>query len=417
MEFYLNNCGFYEHGELTRKNFYILDGSYTVVSEFEKQIPMIDGSNKILAPSFVDLHVHLREPGFSYKETIRSGTEAAARGGFTTVCAMPNLEPVPDSIESLQQQIDLIEADAVIEVLPYASITKGEKGRMLSDIESLSDICCGFSDDGKGVQSDKMMQSAMERIKASNSLLSAHTEDESELKPGGAVHDGAVAKKYHLIGMPSASEYKQILRDIALLETTGCRYHICHISAKESVRAVREAKARGVAVTAEVTPHHLALTEADIVEDSGRFKMNPPLRGEDDRAELLKGIADGTIDVIATDHAPHSDAEKSGGLKESLFGTVGSETAFAVCNTYLVKAGIIGYEKLFEMMCDNPRKILDRATAEGWVLLDTETEFTVDSNDFLSRGRSTPFEGKQLFGDVVMTVYRGSVVYMNGGLL
>lgn len=418
MDFYLKNCRLYVDGSLKKVNLYIKDGVFDEVEEVpESGISVYDGVTKVLAPSFCDLHVHLREPGFSYKETIASGTRAAARGGFTTVCAMPNLDPVPDTVESISEEWTLIEQNAVIEVLPYAAITMGEKGRELADIEALREYSCGYSDDGKGVQNDGMMRKAMARIAEVDGLLAAHTEDEAELKPGGSVHDGIVAERYNLIGMPSASEYKQIARDIALVKETGCRYHICHISAKESIDLVRKAKRNGIKITCEVTPHHVALSEEDIVEDSGRFKMNPPLRSESDRMAILDGIRDGTIDIIATDHAPHSDEEKAGGLAKSAFGTVGSETAFSVCNTYLVKTGIISLERLLEMMTALPREILGQKTVHGWVLLDTETEWTVDSTQFLSRGKSTPFEGKKLFGDVVMTVMEKNAVYYNGGLL
>lgn len=417
MEFYLKNCRRFIDGKLKKANLYIKDGAFREVDAFDTGIPVYDGSEKVLSPSFCDLHVHLREPGFSYKEMISSGTRAAARGGFTTVCAMPNLDPVPDTVEAIEEEILLIEQNAVVEVLPYSAITMGEKGRELADIEALREYSCGYSDDGKGVQEDAMMRAAMKRIAAVDGLLAAHTEDESELKPGGAIHDGIVAERYSLVGMPSASEYKQIARDIALVKETGCRYHICHISAKESIELVRKAKRDGIKITCEVTPHHVALSEDDIVEDSGRFKMNPPLRSEIDRKAILKGIEDGTIDIIATDHAPHSDAEKANGLAKSAFGTVGSETAFAVCNTYLIKTGIIKLEQLLEMMTARPREILGQPTADGWVLLDTETKWTVDSEQFLSRGKSTPFEGKTLFGDVVMTAMENRVVYLNGGLL
>jgi len=346
---------------------------------------------------------------------MKSGTVAAARGGFTTVCAMPNLDPVPDSAASLSVQLALINGNAAVEVIPYAAITKEEKGIEVSEIEALAGDSCGFSDDGKGVQSAPVMAEAMRRVAAFGGLIAAHAEDESELKPCGVLHDGPVAAGYSLVGMPSSSEYKQIERDLLLVRETGCRYHVCHVSAKESLKLVKAAKEEGLPVTCEVTPHHLALCELDIAEDSGRFKMNPPLRGLEDKEAILEAIADGTIDVIATDHAPHTEAEKSKGLKSSAFGTVGSETAFAVCNTFLVKAGVISYERLLAMLVDKPREILKRETSDGWVLLDTELKWRVEPQRFLSMGRSTPFEGIVLQGDVIMTAFKNEVLYIRGG--
>ena len=410
-EFYIKGSRVYKNESITLKDIRIFRGLYEVVESFEFDIPVYDGKSLILAPSFCDLHTHLREPGFPHKETIRSGSLAAARGGFTTVCAMPNLDPVPDSVEAIAAETEIIKRDAAIEVLPYAAITIGEKGTALSDIEQLSEICCGFSDDGKGVQDRSLMYDAMYRVASAGCFIAAHAENEDMLNPGGVIHDGEASRKFGLMGMSSASEYTQIERDLTLVSETGCRYHICHISALESIRAVRRAKEAGLSVTCEVTPHHLALSERDIIEDSGRYKMNPPLRGEQDRKEIIDAIADGTIDIIATDHAPHSEAEKSNGFLNSAFGTVGSETAFAVCNTFLVKQGIIGYERLFYMMCDKPREILGRDTADGWVLIDTETERTVHPEEFLSKGRSTPFDGMKLSGDVMMTSMNGKIVY------
>jgi len=417
MEFYLEGCRLHVNGTIKSENICVSSGVFKPVITMDRDIPVFSGKGKILTESFCDLHTHLREPGFSRKETIKSGTTAAARGGFTTVCAMPNLDPVPDNAESLAAELALISKNAVIEVFPYAAITRGERGREISEIEDLSKVCCGFSDDGKGVQSGKLMKAAMSRIALCEGLIAAHTEDESKLKPGGSVHDGVVAKRYGLVGMPSASEYSQIERDLALVRETGCAYHVCHVSAWESLRLIKAAKSEGLPVTCEVTPHHLALSELDITEDSGRFKMNPPLRGIRDRESILSSIADGTVDVIATDHAPHTADEKSKGLRDSIFGTVGSETAFAVCNTYLVKTGVIGYERLFAMLCSNPREVIKKRTTPGWVLLDTEMEWQVKPEDFISMGRATPFEGMNLFGDVMMTVCDGEVVYMNGGFL
>ena len=417
MEFYLQGCRRYAGGKMTSGNFYVRDGGVESVLSMDRAIPVFSGKGKILAESFCDLHTHLREPGFSDKETMKSGTMAAARGGFTTVCAMPNLNPVPDSAASLSAELEIIRRSAVIEVIPFAAITRGEKGLELSDIECLSKSCPAFSDDGKGVQGGELMREAMQRIDACGRFIAAHAEDESKLKPNGAVHDGVAAARYGLNGMPSASEYSQLERDFALLRQTGCAYHVCHVSAKESLRLIKAAKNEGLRVTCEVTPHHLALSDSDITEDSGRFKMNPPLRGEEDRAAIISSIADGTIDVIATDHAPHTAEEKAKGLKDSIFGTVGSETAFAVCNTYLVKTGILSYERLLTMLCDRPRNILGQKTVPGWVLLDTEKKWRVTPADFVSLGRSTPFEGLELCGDVEMTVCDGEAVYISGGFL
>ena len=416
-EFYIMGCRVYENGRITVRDVLVSEGRYEFTVSYNPDIPAADGRDMILAPSFCDLHTHLREPGFSEKETIKSGTTAAARGGFTTVCAMPNLNPIADDKNIIAGEKKLIKDTALIEVLPYAAITLGEKGETLTDIVSLHEDCCGFSDDGKGIQNAALMKQAMLLTASVGGFIAAHAEDEGLLKQEGAVNDGEASKRYGLVGMPAAAEYKQVERDLILAGETNCRYHVCHISAKESVNAVRYAKKTGVKVTCEVTPHHLALSETDITEDSGRFKMNPPLRSEDDRQEIISAIADGAIDVIATDHAPHTYAEKAAGLSGSAFGTVGSETAFAVCNTFLVERGIINYERLLHMMCDKPREILGKKTAPGWVLLDTKTKWKVNPERFLSKGKSTPFEGMELTGDVVMTVINRKVVYFNRGLL
>ena len=415
MELYIKNCKQYFEGKIVTTDIHLTEGSFCQATSFEKDIPIIPGENLLLAPSFCDLHVHLREPGFSYKETIESGTKAAARGGFTTICSMPNLDPVPDSIEAISLQLELIRKNAVIEVKPYAAITKNEMGLQLSDILELSSYCCGYSDDGKGVQSNKMMLDAMKTIATTGRMLCAHVEDNSLLIPGGVVHQGIAAIKYSLIGMPSETEYMQLRRDLELVKQTGLRYHLCHISTKESVELIRKAKREGLDVTSEVTPHHFAFSDKDIYEDSGRFKMNPPLRAEEDRLAILEGIADGTIDIIATDHAPHSIDEKSLGLSNSAFGTVGLETAFAAANTFLVKEKIISLARMMSMLSDRPRSILKDQTAEGYVLLDTQCEHIVDTNDFISMGCSTPFEGLKLAGKVLLTVMNGKTIYQDGG--
>ena len=378
---------------------------------------LIDASGLVVAPAFVDVHVHLREPGFGYKERIETGSRAAARGGYSTVCPMPNLNPVPDNLENLQQQLDIIERDACIEVLPYAAITIGRKGEELVDMASLKDKVCGFSDDGSGVQRDGMMASAMQKAAELDTIIAAHCEVE-ELLRGGYIHDGEYARLHGHKGICSESEWEQVRRDIELAEKYGCRYHVCHISTKETVQLVREAKARGVKVTCETGPHYLIYTDMDLQEDA-RWKMNPPLRSAEDRAALIEGIIDGTIDMIATDHAPHSVEEKSRGLKDSAMGIVGLETAFAALNTHLVNKGIITLDRLVELMSINPRKVFriegginvgDRADI---VLLDTEKQWIVDSSKFFSMGRITMFDGCDMQGDVAMTLHRGKIVYDN----
>ena len=378
---------------------------------------VIDAEGLVVAPAFVDVHVHLREPGYGYKERIETGTMAAARGGYSTVCPMPNLNPVPDCIENLKVQQDIIDRDAKIEVLPYAAITIGRKGEELVDVASLHDKVCAFSDDGSGVQVDGMMERAMKEAAKFDSLIAAHCEVEELLK-GGYIHDGEYAREHGHKGICSESEWAQVKRDIELAEKIGCRYHVCHISTKETVQLVREAKARGVKVTCETGPHYLIFTDMDLEEDA-RWKMNPPIRSAEDRAALIEGIKDGTIDMIATDHAPHSIEEKSRGLKDSAMGIVGLETAFAALNTHLVKRGIISLEHLIKIMSINPRKVFliegglnvgDRADV---VLIDTERQWRVDSNNFYSMGKITMFDGREMTGDVVMTLHRGEIVYDN----
>ena len=365
-------------------------------------------NNLFVFPAFCDVHVHLREPGFSYKETINSGTKACARGGYTDVCSMPNLNPVPDSFEHLQAQLDIIEKDAVINVHPYASITVGQLGEKLSDFENLRHAFA-FSDDGRGVQSEDMMCEAMLKAKALGKVIVAHCEDNSLLH-GGYIHDGEYAKLHGHKGICSESEWKPIERDIALAKETGCKYHVCHISTKESVELIRKAKADGVDITCETAPHYLVLTDMDLKEE-GRFKMNPPLRSEADRLALIEGIKDGTIDMIATDHAPHSKEEKAQGLEKSAFGIVGIETAFPVMYTYLVKTGIITLEKLIEIMAINPRKRFGIKDS-GYTVWDLDKKFTVDPNDFLSMGKATPFENHTLYGECKLTVLGDSIKYI-----
>ena len=362
-------------------------------------------------PGFCDVHVHFREPGFSYKETIATGSRAAARGGYTAVCTMPNLNPVPDSVEHLRQQLDIIEKDACIHVYPYGAITVGEKGEILADLEGMAPDVIGFSDDGRGVQQDEMMLEAMNRAKALGKMIVAHCEDNSLLF-NGYIHDGNYAKMHGHRGICSESEWRQIQRDLELVEKTGCAYHVCHISTKESVELIRQAKAKGLDVTCETGPHYLVLTDEDLQEE-GRFKMNPPLRGAEDRDALIEGILDGTIDMIATDHAPHSAEEKGRGLEKSAFGIVGIEIAFQTMYTHFVRTGKMTLEKLIDLMAIAPRKRFGIAMGEDYTVWKLEQEETVDPEQFLSMGKATPFAGHKLFGKCVCTVCDGKIVYQS----
>ena len=363
----------------------------------------------VVFPGFCDVHVHFREPGFSYKETIATGSLASARGGYTAVCTMPNLNPVPDSVEHLKLQQDLIEESACIHVYPYGAITVGEKGETLADLEGMAPGVIGFSDDGRGVQSDDRMRQAMLRAKALGKLIVAHCEDNSLLR-GGYIHDGAYAKAHGHRGICSESEWGQIARDLELVRETGVSYHVCHISTKESVELIRRAKAEGLDVTCETGPHYLVMDDS-MLEEEGRFKMNPPLRSREDRDALLAGILDGTIDMIATDHAPHSAEEKAKGLEKSAFGVVGIETAFPILYTYLVKTGNLTLERLVELLCINPRKRFGIELGCDYSVWDLEAEYTIDPAEFVSMGKATPFAGWKANGRCLATVCDGKVVY------
>ena len=373
------------------------------------ELSVFNSSKYAVFPGFCDVHVHFREPGFSYKETMHSGSLASARGGYTAVCTMPNLNPVPDSVENLNQQLKLIEAGACIHVYPYGAITVGEKGEMLADLAGMAPNVIGFSDDGRGVQSDDMMRSAMLEAKKLNKMIVAHCEV-NELLRGGYIHDGAYAAAHGHRGICSESEWAQIARDLQLVKETGVKYHVCHISTKESVDIIRKAKAQGIDVTCETGPHYLVMDDSMLQED-GRFKMNPPLRSAEDREALVRGIQDGTIDMIATDHAPHSAEEKVKGLEKSAFGVVGIETAFPICYTYLVKTGIITMEKLMELLVINPRKRFNIPLGNDFSIWDLEASYTVDPADFLSMGKATPFAGWTVQGKCMATVCDGKIVY------
>ena len=379
------------------------------ISISKSDFSTIDFSRCVVFPGFCDVHVHFREPGFFYKETIASGSLASAKGGYTAVCTMPNLNPVPDSVEHLKIQKDIIETSACIHVYPYGSITVGEKGEELSDLNGMAPDVIGFSDDGRGVQSDDMMREAMKKAKELNKPIVAHCEV-NELLRGGYIHDGDYAKEHGHRGICSESEWAQIARDIELVKEIGVKYHVCHISTKESVDIIRKAKAEGVDITCETGPHYLVMDDS-MLQENGRFKMNPPLRSKADRDALIEGIIDGTIDMIATDHAPHSAEEKSKGLENSAFGVVGIETAFPIMYTYLVKTGIITMDRLVELMVINPRKRFDIPLGCDYSIWDIEEEYTIDPSEFVSLGKATPFEGWKVNGRCLATVCDGKIVY------
>lgn len=379
-------------------------------------IPVFNFDNCRIVPGLVDVHVHLREPGFSYKETMATGTAAAARGGYTAVCAMPNLNPVPDSAEHLAAELEAIRRGASVAVYPYGALTVGERGEEMADIAALAGSVAAFSDDGRGVQSTDMMRECMRAVAGTGKILAAHCEVNALLN-GGYIHDGEYARAHGHRGICSESEWREVERDLSLAAETGCAFHVCHVSTKESVELIRQAKRRGVDVTAETAPHYLLLTDADLQED-GRFKMNPPLRGEADRAALIEALLDGTIDMIATDHAPHSAEEKSRGLEKSAMGVVGLECAFAVLYTGLVETGVLTLERLTELMsCAPARRFklpggeIKAGSPADLAVFDTDTEYTIDPAEFASKGRATPFEGWRVKGKCLMTVCAGRTVW------
>ena len=455
----LTNGRVYIDGAFTPADLLLKGGSAFV---FDKGVSpditsVVDLSGKDILPGFADVHVHFREPGFSYKETIGTGSKAAAHGGYTCVCPMPNIDPVPCDYEHLKTELDIIKRDAVCDVIPFGAITMKQDGRSeLADMESMAPFVCAFSDDGRGVQTGGLMKDAMQLARSLGKMIVAHCEDESLLEPGGCIHDGPFALTSGLTGISSASEWRQVERDVKLCDETGCAYHVCHVSTKESVAVIRDAKQSGVNVTCETAPHYLALTQDDVAEycragepaDSGRFKMNPPLREKADRDALREAVFDGTIDIIATDHAPHSAEEKSRGLEKSPFGIVGLETAFPVLYTRLVKEGLLTYERLIECLSSAPRDrfglpgagMLDHGSfrslisetagggCEGNVgykeavqgdrmifpdltVIDPDDEYTIDPDTFASMGRATPFQGDRVTGKVVMTVHNGEIIY------
>ena len=381
----------------------VADGLLSLVSVSNEE------SNIVIFPGFCDVHVHLREPGFSYTETIASGSKAAAHGGYTTVCPMPNLKPVPDNFANLKQELDIIKRDAVIEVIPYGSCTVNEEGQEMASLEEMNDHVCAFSDDGKGIQQEEMMRQVMLEAKRLDKIVAAHCEV-NDLLHGGYIHDGIYAKQHGHKGICSESEWKEIERDVRLAYETGCKYHVCHISTKESVEIIRKAKKMGADVTCETAPHYLILDENDLQEE-GKFKMNPPLRSKEDREALIEGLLDGTIDMIATDHAPHAAYEKDKGLEKSAFGIVGIETAFPLLYTYLVKKGIISLEKLIELLVDNPRKRFNLPLGNSYSVWDLDKKYTIDPDHFLSAGKATPFEGVEVYGECLLTVCNGKVAY------
>ena len=397
----------------------VVDGKIEAIGEslaVGADAEVFDAEGCIVTYGLADVHVHLREPGYSAKETIATGTRASARGGVTTVCSMPNLQPAPDAPETIAIEQQMIDEQAVIEVLPFATISSSRAGRELADIEALRPLSVGYSDDGNGIQTEELMRKAMQRIAAVDGIIAAHCEDDSLLH-AGYIHDGEYARANGHKGICSESEWGPIKRDVVLAEQEGCRYHVCHISTKESVEIIREAKQKCAHISCETAPHYLVLCDENLQED-GRFKMNPPLRAKEDKAALIEGIKDGTIEVIATDHAPHTAEEKSRGLKGSMMGIVGIETSFAICYTHLVRKGVITIEKLIQLMSENPRRIfrLGGAMRVGEradiAVFDVTKPYKIDSNEFLSMGKATPFEGEEVYGRCMLTLFGGEKVWM-----
>ncbi len=417
MDCLLKNANVYIDGSFKKTDIFIKDNMIVSVGSVHhgENVVSFDFNNKYIFPGFTDVHVHLREPGFLCKETIETGTKAAARGGYTSVCAMPNLKPVPDSAEDIKIETDIIEKTAVVHVYPYGAITVDEMGKELADLEGMAPYAIAFSDDGHGVQNDDMMRNAMKKSKELGKMIVAHCEV-NELLEGGYIHKGKYAELHGHKGICSESEWKQIERDIELVKETGCAYHVCHISTKESVELIRKAKSEGVNISCETGPHYLVLNDMDLQEE-GRFKMNPPIRDESDRLALIEGIKDGTIEFIATDHAPHTEEEKSKGLKNSLMGVVGLETAFPIVYTELVRKGIITLEKAMELLNGNAieRFGIGSEIAAGkpadLTVFDLDEEYVIDPKDFLSKGKSTPFTGRKVFGKCLMTMVNGEIVY------
>ena len=406
----------YDNG-MMKKQDVVFDG--VSLSAFAGDIssfsPLAIFDNIAILPGFCDVHVHFREPGFSYKETMESGSSAAAHGGYTAVLTMPNLNPAPDSVDGVAEQLAAIRRGAAISVIPYGTITKGSLGVELSDMEAIAPMVAAFSDDGRGVQSEEMMLAAMEKARSLGKMIVAHCEDNSLLR-GGYIHDGEYARVHGHRGICSESEWGPIARDVELLKRSGAAYHVCHVSTKESVEIIRRAKAAGVDITCETAPHYLTLDDSHLEED-GRFKMNPPLRAAEDREALVAGLLDGTVDMIATDHAPHSCEEKSRGLAGSAMGVVGLETAFPVIYTELVRRGVISLEQAVELLSVRPRARFGITSDVGFTVFDLGCEYTVDPERFLSKGRSTPYKGARVFGKCLATVYSGRAVYLDEDLI
>jgi len=419
MNYIFNNSNMYVKEMVEKLSFSIVDGVFSS-KVLSSAVAEFDFSKYTIFPGFSDVHVHFREPGFSYKETILTGSNAAAHGGYTTVCTMPNLNPCPDTLSNLNKQLEIIEKDSKINIIPYGTITMGEKGESLSEMDSMSSYVVAFSDDGRGVQNNDMMRQAMIKAKELGKLIVAHCEDNSLLN-GGYIHQGEYCLEHNHKGICSESEWKQIERDLVLVKDTKCGYHVCHISTKESVELIRQAKKDGLNVSCETGPHYLVMNDSQL-QESGNFKMNPPIRSKADQDALIEGIIDGTIEIIATDHAPHSAEEKSKGLKDSLMGIVGLETAFPLLYTNLVKTNVISLEKLIELMHYNPCKRfeINNELKEGlpanFTVYDLNANYDINPDEFLSKGRNTPFAGWNVYGKCMMTVCNGRIAYIDSNL-